>query len=183
MKLLHDIIESQGFLAILLGTAGGYLAGFILRLFGQYVFAKAYSEPRELKRKIKSRQRLKTALIDSLNRNISLCGQMSSQLGNPSLLDLRIPSYNVDLDVLTETAASKYELMNDDKVCQALDVARFELSHLTRRIDFLMLLIPTGQQSVLLSIVHGVIQVVQSADKECKAAMAELNNYDPTKDE
>jgi len=53
-----------------------------------------------------------------------------------------IPHYSADLTLLDSTSLRKYEILGSVPVCQAVDSARYELTHLSATLDLMRSLAP-----------------------------------------
>ena len=80
------------------------------------------------------RKQLRSALKESVDKNSYLIGQIRNWVSEPG----GTPFFNVDLTLLEATATLKYDILNDIALCREIDSLRYELTHLSRKIDVLL---------------------------------------------
>lgn len=79
------------------------------------------------------RKQLRTGLKTVINHNDELMGGLSTWVQDPGTT----PHFNVDIALLDATSAIKYELLSDVSLCKDVDKLRYELTHLSRKVDVL----------------------------------------------
>ena len=80
------------------------------------------------------KEQLKSAIKESVKKNVGLLKQIEEWITNPG----GTPFFNVDLPLLESTANLKYEILHDINLCREIDHFRYELTHLSRKIDLLL---------------------------------------------
>lgn len=76
------------------------------------------------------REQLLHVLKEAVNKNGGLIEQVCDEVEKN-----QTPTFNVDLTLLESTATIKYDLLDDMELCSELDELRYELTHLSRKID------------------------------------------------
>lgn len=80
------------------------------------------------------RKQLRSALKETVDKNSYLIEQIKDWLSKPG----GTPFFNVDLTLLEATATLKYEILNNIELCREIDTLRYELTHLSRKINVLL---------------------------------------------
>jgi len=80
------------------------------------------------------RDQLRAAIKNAVESNAYVVGQITDWIEKPG----GTPFFNVDLPLLESTAALKYEVLGDIELCREIDHLRFELVHLSRKVDLLL---------------------------------------------
>jgi hypothetical protein len=80
------------------------------------------------------RKQLRSALKETVDKNLYLIEQIKDWLSTSG----GTPFFNVDLTLVEATATIKYEILNDIELCREIDTLRFELTHLSRKINVLL---------------------------------------------
>lgn len=113
-------------IANILGTFLGALLGIPSGLALNHAWKKRVDAAR--------RNQLLSALKASLDKNKHLITEINKWVGQTG----GTPFFNVDTTVLESTAAIKYDLLNDIDLCRKIDYLRFELIHLSRKVNILL---------------------------------------------
>ena len=80
------------------------------------------------------RKQLLSALKGAVDKNGYLIGQIHEWVSKSG----GTPFFNLDLTLLESTATIKYDLLADIDLCREIDYLRFELTHLSRKVDILL---------------------------------------------
>jgi len=115
----------QDILITILGTFLGALFGIPAGLALNYWWGHCVDKLR--------RNQLRTAIKQAVDSNANLVEQIKQWIEKPGT-----PSFNVDLTLLESTASLKYEILDDVELCKEIDHLRFELVHLSRKVDLLL---------------------------------------------
>lgn len=112
-------------LGVILGAVSGFAGGLAVEFLWKY-----YVEwPREAKATAERQFQLLKVLQSSLSDNQSHVDQIEEWFNKDG-----IPSFNVDVTPFVYTSELRYELLNSE-ICREVDVVRFQLDHLARKID------------------------------------------------
>ncbi|WP_417383971.1 hypothetical protein [Gimesia sp.] len=103
----------------------GCLVSFILGLVASRLMKKEDDD-------LKSNQ-LREGLKAAIKHNNDLLANLSEWVSNPGAT----PFFNLDLAILNSTSSIKYEYLEDFSLCEEIDKLRYELTHLTRKVDAL----------------------------------------------
>ena len=115
----------QEVLNTLFGTFLGALLGIPCGLALNHVWSVRVNTART--------RQLRSALLNSITKNEGLLAEIDKWVGR-----IGIPFFNVDLTLLDSTANLKYEVFDDIDLCRRIDHLRFELTHLSRKIEMLV---------------------------------------------
>lgn len=149
------------------------------RVLGEQLLDLSLNRRKERRKKAENRQNLVALLRRTLESNRSACTQMIGELSGSAPGGFQVPSYNVDLAVLSATAAIHQEVLNDLALSQSIDTARFELMHLERRIDALAQLAYSATVQNIGGHIASTLQIAQTAKNYCDSAIASLTSYRP----
>jgi len=116
----------QDAISTILGTFLGALLGILGGLAINFLWSHHVDKTR--------RQQLRAAIKNAVESNAKLVEQMADWIAEPGCT----PFFNVDLPLLESTAALKYEVLGDIGLCREIDHLRFELVHLSRKVDLLL---------------------------------------------
>lgn len=111
----------------------GIPTGFGVRFGATWLWDVCFAKPEKERERLEKKRKLREALKETLDRNIYLVDQIRTHIGNNTL-----PTFNVDLTVLDSTASLKYDILGDFDTCRIVDLARFELAHVARKLDILL---------------------------------------------
>jgi hypothetical protein len=98
-----------------------------------------------------------------------------------SLSRFAYTSLQVDLALLQSTAGlTQYDVLGDVAAYEAVDKARFQLSHVARIMDMLCeLSVKSPKGNMHTAIAHNALIQIQKGKQDCQKAIAELEKLDP----
>lgn len=125
----------QQIVAVILGIP----AGLVVAYGGNWLWQSVFVKPQEVADKRTRVVKMLQAQHSAIDRNLWLLGRLEEEIAAH-----RVPTFNVDLSVLEATAAKKYDILDDWDLCQHIDLVRYELAHLSRKVDVLLSLVPNN---------------------------------------
>lgn len=103
----------------------GTFLGALLAIVGGLLVNQSWRQRVDKER----RKQLLAAMKGAIAHNFELLNEISRTLS-----DTAVPSFSMNLCLLDATASLKYELL-DTALCADIDRARFDLAHLSRKLD------------------------------------------------
>lgn len=134
----------------------------------------------------KNREQMRTAIKQALEHNLKILATVKEQLQKNAA-----PTFTLDLALLDATAHTKYDILNDIRLCASIDHLRFEMVHLDRQLDALLRLeldamahaegnFVEGRKSSLYSQMHpqlvkNITTRLTPLEAECKEILAKIS--------
>lgn len=132
MSQFFDVSFWKDFLSNTLATLLGVFLGIPAALWlDRLISQQREKQEREAQQAAETERRLELLrlLRETLVRNRKIIERMSQELTTGSLI-----TYNTDPLLLDSTASLKYEIIDDLDLNRQLDVLRYELQHLHRKV-------------------------------------------------
>jgi hypothetical protein len=133
MPQFFDVAFWKDFVSNISATFLGVLLGIPAALWlDRSISRRREKQEREAKQAVERERLLELLrlLRETLERNREIIERMSKELTPDSLI-----TYNVDPSLLDSTASLKYEIINDLDLNRQLDLLRYELQHLHRKVE------------------------------------------------
>jgi hypothetical protein len=127
-----SLLDSKFLLEFLSKTTATLIGVFVALMANQWISARSKRIKKEAENnllRIRQKQFL-NMYFKTLQKNRALIKQMLNEV-KPNFVIF----YNVDLSIMESTASNKFELINNMGLNEAIDILRYELTHLRRKVD------------------------------------------------
>jgi hypothetical protein len=115
------------------------VATFFVGFGTRWGYDRLIVSPRGQQKERERKRMIRTLLKENFERNLSLLQEIERDMTGRTIDGVRkVPTYNVDLPILESTAGLiQFEVLEDLKVYTVIDKARYELTHVARKINWL----------------------------------------------
>ena len=177
---------------------GAILARVIPAFLGRWSYEKLVTEKKSKDKERRKHAQIRGLLRESLAWNLVLLEKMEGQMTGREEGGRQAPTFNVDLAILESAAGLPLlETLDDTNTYSIVDRARYELTHVSRRINWLAdmamkrpggLPEPSRQaihasDRVFFELVHSTVALVHNCQGDCRNAIEALNRLDCSPDE
>ncbi len=179
---------------ILIGVIGAaILTKVLLPSVGRWGYEKLITERKVREKDRKRKQQIRLLLRESFAWNLELLEKMDHMMSNKNEKERQVPTFNIDIPILESTAGLiQLEVLDDVEAYKVIDRARFELSHVERKVNWVSNMymnrprsLPSpesksldARDEVFFQLVRSTLLLIRSCEGDCRRAIAELDRLE-----